>query len=70
MGKKYVTISNEERLNLIRLITETKLSVAQASQVTQIYYPTAKAIARIYKTENRVLRKKKYPDALAVQTQM
>jgi hypothetical protein len=35
----------------VRLITEEGLSIVKAAEMTGIYYPTAKAINKIFKRE-------------------
>ena len=55
---KYFPVDNERRHELIRLIYEDKMSIRQAALQINISYPTAKAINRIYKQEDRVDKKK------------
>jgi len=50
-------VANDKRHELIRLIYEEKISIRQAALKINISYPTAKAINRIYKQENRVDKK-------------
>lgn len=57
MGKAYTQVSNEARKELIRLIYENGLSIVKAAEATAIYYPTAKAINKVYKRENRVQKR-------------
>ena len=54
MGKAYTYVSNEARKELVRLIHEEGFSIIKAAEATAIYYPTAKAINKVYKRENRV----------------
>ena len=54
---KYHPVANDKRHELIRLIYEEKISIRQAALRINISYPTAKAINRIYKQENRVDKK-------------
>ena len=54
---KYDPVANDKRHELIRLIYEEKISIRQAALRINISYPTAKAINRIYKQENRVDKK-------------
>ena len=57
---KYHPVNNKKRHQLIQLIYGgEKLSIRQAALRINISYPTAKAINRIYKQENRVDKKKK-----------
>jgi hypothetical protein len=57
MGKKYVSVPNEKRYELIRLIHQENMSIAQAAEKTGIYYPTAKAINKVFKQEKRTQRR-------------
>lgn len=57
MGKQYTKVTNEQRKELIRLIYDEKLSISKAADMTAIYYPTAKAINKVYKKENRVQKR-------------
>jgi len=54
MGKAYTQVSNDARKELIRLIYEEQYSIVKAAEGTGIYYPTAKAINKVYKREQRV----------------
>ena len=54
---RYHPVANNKRHELIRLIYEEKISIRQAALKINISYPTAKAINRIYKQENRVDKK-------------
>jgi hypothetical protein len=54
MGKQYTKVSNEQRKELIRLIHELGHSISKAAEMTGVYYPTAKAINKVYKKEKRV----------------
>lgn len=58
MGKKYVSIKDEQRELLLRLIHKRGYTIARAAKATRIYYPTAKAINKVYETENRIKKKK------------
>ena len=51
--KKYTKVSDEQRKNLLKLITQENQSISQAAHDLGIYYPTAKAIMKVYRTENR-----------------
>jgi hypothetical protein len=57
MGKSYTQVSNDDRRELIRLIYEEGYSIVKAAEATGIYYPTAKAINKVYKKENRVQKR-------------
>ena len=54
MTKKYSPVSNEQRRLLVKLIYEDGLSIRQAAIGSNIYYPTAKAINKIYIAEKRI----------------
>ena len=58
MGKKYVLVSNEQRYRLIQLIYNKGYSISMAANATKIYYPTAKAINKVFLRENRTEKKK------------
>ncbi len=53
MGKKYEPVPNELRKQLIELIHIKGYSIAKAALTVGIYYPTAKAINKVYVKENR-----------------
>lgn len=57
MGKAYTQVSNDARRELIRLIYEKGFSIVKAAEATGIYYPTAKAINKVYKRESRVQKR-------------
>jgi molybdenum-dependent DNA-binding transcriptional regulator ModE len=57
MTKHYKLVSNAHRKQLITLIHEQGYSISQAAKLTDIYYPTAKAINRVFKNENRIAKK-------------
>ena len=54
MTKKYSPVTNEQRRLLVKLIYEDGLSIRQAAKGSNIYYPTAKAINKIYIAEKRI----------------
>jgi transposase len=53
MGKIYQKVNNDQRKELIRLIHIENYSISQAAKELDIYYPTAKAINKVYRKENR-----------------
>lgn len=57
MTKKYSPVTNEQRHLLVKLIHQDGMSIRQAAISTGVYYPTAKAINKIYTTEKRVDKK-------------
>lgn len=57
MVKQYVLVSNEQRKRLLELIYQHSYSISRAAQELKIYYPTAKAINKVYKRERRILKK-------------
>lgn len=57
MGKAYTHVSNEARKELVRLISEEGYSIIRAAEATGIYYPTAKAINKVFKQESRVQKR-------------
>lgn len=59
MGKKYRLVSNEERKELIQLIHQQGLTIFRAAARLGIFYPTAKAINKVYTGEKRINKKEK-----------
>ena len=57
MGKKYEPVPNDLRKQLIELIHTKGYSIAKAALTTGIYYPTAKAINKVFVKENRTQKK-------------
>ena len=58
MGKKYEPVPNEQRRQLIELIHgPDHMTIAGAAQKLNIYYPTAKAINKVYVREDRIQKK-------------
>ena len=57
MPKKYDPVPNVKRRELIRLIKEEKMTIAEAAFNLRIYYPTAKVITKIYRLEGRTDKK-------------
>ena len=50
-------MSNDKRALLIKYVHQYGLSISKASHILQIYYPTAKAINKVFLNENRVEKK-------------
>ena len=57
MVKQYVLVSNEQRQMLIELIHKHGHSISRAAKSVGIYYPTAKAINKVYVREHRIQKK-------------
>ena len=57
MGKKYEPVPNEKRKQLIDLIHNKGYTISKAATTVGIYYPTAKAINKVYLRENRTQKK-------------
>lgn len=57
MGKKYEPVPDAKRKELIQLIYEKGLNISKAAKEAGIYYPTAKAINKIYLRQNRICKK-------------
>lgn len=57
MVKQYVLVSNEQRQMLIQLIHKHNYSISHAAKIVDIYYPTAKAINKVFMRENRIEKK-------------
>lgn len=57
MGKKYEPVPNDKRAQLVELIHNHGYTISQAASMAGIYYPTAKAINKVYVKENRTDKK-------------
>jgi hypothetical protein len=57
MVKTYTKVTNDQRKELIRLIHDELFTISKAADTTGIYYPTAKAINKIYKNEQRIQKR-------------
>ena len=57
MGKKYEPVPDEKRRELIDLIHNKGMNISKAAQIAKIYYPTAKAINKIFVKSNRICKK-------------
>ena len=55
--KKYEPVNDSKRQELIDLIYEKGMNISQAAKVAGIYYPTAKAINKVYLRHNRICKK-------------
>ena len=55
---KYTQIANEKRQALVRMINVEGKRIVDAARELDIYYPTAKAINKVYLREGRFMRKK------------
>ena len=55
--KIYNQITNEKRSKIIKLVLEENKLLKEAASLLKINYSTAKTIMRIYRKENRILRK-------------
>lgn len=53
----YKKVDNEKRLFLLTMIKEEGISLKEASKKLDINYSTAKTILRVYRLENRILKK-------------
>ena len=58
MAKNYRVTTDEMRHELIRLIHDEGYSIRQASIKTNIFYPTAKVINKIFQSDGRIEKKK------------
>ena len=62
MGKKYEPVPNDVRRHLIDLIHHrapdaSPMTIARAAQIAGVYYPTAKAINKVFLREQRTQKK-------------
>lgn len=53
----YNTISDKQRVDLLRLVIQDKLSLKQAAELVKIKYSSAKTIIRVLRSERRILKK-------------
>ena len=60
MGKKYVTVTNDKRRQIVELITQQGRNITEAAKEADVYYPTAKAIYNIYIWTGRIEKKNKH----------
>ena len=60
MGKKYITVTNDKRREIIGLITEHGRNITEAAKEVGVYYPTAKAIYNIYLNTGWIEKKNKH----------
>lgn len=57
MVKKYVLLSNKQRLELCRLIHSEGLTIKEAARAVGIPYPNAKAVNKTFEREQRTKKK-------------
>jgi hypothetical protein len=57
MVKKYERVPNFKRRLLIKYIYEQNMTIVRAAQLAEVYYPTAKAINKVYIAEQRTDKK-------------
>ena len=57
--KIYNKVENESRLKLVNLVEKNDMKLKDAAKLLHINYSTVKTIMRLYRTENRIYRKKK-----------
>ena len=57
MPKKYKPVPNNKRQMLISLIHEEGMNITQAARLSDIYYPTAKVINKVFLREGRTAKK-------------
>lgn len=53
----YKKVTNEKRLKLLSLVREESVSLKVAAKMLEINYSTAKTILRVFRLENRILKK-------------
>jgi hypothetical protein len=54
---QYSRISNTKKQLLIHYVISKKIKLCNAAKSLDIKYPTAKTIMRIYRKENKILKK-------------
>lgn len=57
MVKKYILLTNKQRMELCRLIHVEGLTIKEAAKVSGIPYPNAKAVNKIFEREKRTQKK-------------
>ena len=57
MVKKYILLTNKQRLELCRLVHNEGLTIKEAAKVTGIPYPNAKAVNKTFEREQRTQKK-------------
>lgn len=56
----YNKIDNDKRLSLLQMVKEEGRSLKEAAKFLNINYSTAKTILRVFRIENRILKKSPY----------
>lgn len=60
VGNIYNKVDNNKRLLLLKMVKEEGQSLKNAAHILKINYSTAKTILRVFRLENRILRKSSY----------
>ena len=60
MRKKHVTVPDEMRQEVIRLINKEGMSLKDVSKATGVFYPTVKAIQKVYASTGRINKVKQW----------
>ena len=60
MRKKHVTVPDEMRQEIIRLINKEGMSLKDVSKATGVFYPTVKAIQKVYASTGRINKVKQW----------
>jgi molybdenum-dependent DNA-binding transcriptional regulator ModE len=56
MVRQYTQVTDQQRAELVRLIHDEGLSIAQAAKKADVPYDNAKAINRTYLKEKRIIK--------------
>jgi hypothetical protein len=59
-GGIYSKVDNRTRMMLLKMVKEEGISLKSAANVLKINYSTAKTILRVFRLENRILKKSSY----------
>jgi hypothetical protein len=59
-GCIYSKVDNQKRMMLLKMVREEGTSLKNAASLLKINYSTAKTILRVFRLENRILKKSSY----------
>ena len=60
MRKKHVPVPDEMRQEVIRLVNKEGMNLKEVSKVTGVFYPTVKAIQKVYASTGRINKVKQW----------
>ena len=56
MVRQYTQVTDQQRAELVRLIHDEGLSIAEAAKKSDVHYDNAKAINRTFLKEKRIIK--------------